>query len=50
LNNTSGNWRFDNVVIGGTAIVSSTPEPDTFALFGTGLIALLAARRKFGRR
>ena len=50
LNNNSGNWRFDNVSISGTRVVSSTPEPATFALFGTGLIALLAGRRKFGRR
>lgn len=50
LNNNSGNWRFDNVNISGTALTSSTPEPATFALFGTGLFALLAGRRKFGRR
>jgi hypothetical protein len=49
LNNNSGNWRFDNVTISGTA-VSATPEPATFALFGTGLVALLMGRRKFGRR
>jgi hypothetical protein len=44
LNNNSGNWRFDNINIVGTAV----PEPATFALFGAGLIALLAGRRKFG--
>jgi hypothetical protein len=50
LNNNSGNWRFDNITISGTADTSATPEPATFALLGTGLIALLAGRRKFGRR
>lgn len=50
LNNTSGKWRFDNMVISGTALTALTHEPATFALFGTGLIALLAGRRKFGRR
>jgi hypothetical protein len=49
LNNNSGNWRFDNVSISGTA-QASIPEPATFALLGTGLLALLAGRRKFGRR
>jgi hypothetical protein len=34
LNNNSGNWRFDNVTISGTA----TPEPAAFALFGTGRV------------
>ena len=51
LNNNSGNWRFDNIVISGTPLVaSSTPEPATFALFGAGLVAIIAGRRKFGRR
>jgi hypothetical protein len=49
LNNTSGNWRFDNITISGTSIVSSTPEPATFALFGAGMAALLVVRRKFSR-
>jgi hypothetical protein len=50
LNNNSGNWRFDNVAISGTADTSTAPEPATFALFGIGMIALLAGHRKFGRR
>jgi hypothetical protein len=50
LNNSSGNWRFDNVMISGMAISAGTPEPATFALFGTGLVALVLGRRKFGRR
>lgn len=50
LNNTSGNWRFDNVTISGTALVPSVPEPATFALFGTGMFILLAGHRKFIRR
>jgi hypothetical protein len=50
LNNNSGNWRFDNIAISGTADTSTTPEPATFALFGIGMVALLAGRRKFGQR
>jgi len=49
LNNSSGNWRFDNVTILGTPD-TITPEPATFALFGTGLVALLVGHRQFGRR
>src|SRR5579862_3115221 len=43
LNNTSGNWRFDNVTISGTLAV---PEPSTFALIGCGFAALIGLRRK----
>ena len=39
LNNTSGNWRFDNVTVSGTALV---PEPGTYGLFACGLIILTA--------
>ena len=41
INNTSGNWRFDEVNISGV------PEPGTFALAGLGLVgvAVLARRR-----
>jgi len=45
LNNTSGNWRFDNVTISGTAAV---PEPSTIALLAvaaTGLLACAYRRR-----
>ena len=46
LNNTSGNWRFDEVTISGTA-VSAVPEPGPCALVGLSLagLALLARRR-----
>ena len=45
LNNTSGNWRFDNVTITGVAPV---PEPESYALMigGLGLLGYIARRRK----
>jgi hypothetical protein len=43
LNNNSGNWRFDNVVISGTSVV---PEPSTLGLAGLGLASLLALRQR----
>jgi len=43
LNNTSGNWRFDNVTISGTTV----PEPSATALLGLGFGLLgYAARRR----
>jgi hypothetical protein len=44
LNNSSGNWRFDNVSIS----VASVPEPETYALMlaGLGIIAAVAKRRR----
>ncbi len=44
LNNSSGNWRYDNVIISGTAL--TVPEPSTFALIGCGFAALIGLRRK----
>lgn len=42
LNNTSGNWRFDEVNISGAAV----PEPSTYAGIGLGALGcLLLARR-----
>ena len=42
-NNSSGNWRYDNVDISGTPV----PEPTTLALAGLGgLAALVAVRRR----
>jgi len=38
LDNTAGNWSFDNVKISGTA---ATPEPSTYALMMGGLVALV---------
>ena len=47
LNNSSGNWRFDNVVISGTAV----PEPSTLALGSfMGLTALVGLRRLKNRQ
>jgi hypothetical protein len=41
-NNSSGNWRFDNVLIAGTSTV--VPEPSTFVLVGLGLVAVSVGR------
>lgn len=43
-NNSSGNWRFDNVAISGTA--TAAPEPASLGVLTLGGIALLARRRK----
>ncbi len=43
LNNTSGNWRFDNVVISG---IVAAPEPAALAFVGCGFAALVAFRRR----
>lgn len=40
LNNTSGNWRFDNIV------VSGTPEPASVSLIALGGLVLLKRRKK----
>jgi hypothetical protein len=41
-NNSSGNWRLDNVTVTG---IQASPEPSTFALVGCGLAALAGFRR-----
>ena len=41
-NNNSGNWRFDNVTVSGTAI----PEPASASLLGLAGLALLGRRRQ----
>jgi len=45
LNNNSGNWRFDNVVISGTAI-SAVPVPAAVWLFGSALAGFLGFSRR----
>lgn len=45
LNNSSGNWRYDNVDITGTLV----PEPSTLSLAGLGLASLLAFRRRISK-
>jgi hypothetical protein len=42
-NNTSGNWRYDNVIISGT--IESVPEPSALALCGLGLAGIWKFRR-----
>ena len=42
LNNSSGNWRYDDVIISGVSVV---PEPSSIALAGLGGLALLGRRR-----
>jgi hypothetical protein len=41
-NNNSGNWRFDNITVSGTAV----PEPASLAGIGLAGMALAARRRK----
>jgi len=47
LNNTSGNWRFDNVSIAAAA-VSAVPEPQTWALMlgGLGAVGAIVRRKR----
>jgi hypothetical protein len=42
LNNNSGNWRFDNVVITAGAV----PEPASISLLALGALPLMSRRRK----
>ena len=45
LNNSSGNWRFDNVVISGTA-VAAVPVPAAVWLFGSALAGFMGLNRR----
>jgi hypothetical protein len=46
LNNTSGNWRFDDVIVSG---IAAAPEPRSWALAAVIVVAFAGLRRKFGR-
>jgi len=41
-NNSSGNWRFDNLTFSGTAV----PEPSSLMLAGIGIVSLLVSARR----
>jgi len=43
LNNSSGNWRFDNIVISGTTAV---PEPASYPMLAVGAAALVGLIRR----
>jgi len=43
LNNSSGNWRYDNITISGTTVA---PEPGTLGALAAAGLALLTRRRK----
>jgi hypothetical protein len=45
LNNSSGNWRFDNVVISGEAV----PEPGTYGIVALGAALLFAGSKRVRR-
>ena len=45
LNNTSGNWRFDNVTVSAAAV----PEPSSWALGVVVALAFVGLRRRFAR-
>lgn len=46
LNNNSGNWRFDNVVIAGTVQTAVVPLPASAWLLGSGVMGLVALSRR----
>jgi hypothetical protein len=48
-NNSSGNWRFDNITFSGTAV--TVPEPSTLVLLGAGFaaVAVMFFRRKVSK-
>lgn len=45
LSNSSGSWVMDDVTFNGAS--SAVPEPASIALLATGLVGVLAARRRF---
>ena len=47
LNNTSGNWRLDDVQVQGTS--QSAPEPSTWAMLFFGLVAFIGFRHRRAR-
>jgi hypothetical protein len=43
---TDESFGLDNVIVSTNVAASAVPEPSTFALVGSGLVALLAARKR----
>ena len=45
-NDSSGNWRFDQIAVRGVAIAASTPDAPSLFLFAVGGLGAVLARRR----